>query len=92
MYGVSVLGNEVSSQQLDLLQKSKRRKVLVPDFGGDSNKLIEQFVENGWEISVPEFSKSCKDVSESVIKYGKLFTAYDISQNIKPSRIAGLFL
>lgn len=90
--GAAVLGNELSSQQIDLLSKSKKRKILVPDFGGDSNKLAEQFVEQGWEIAIPEFSKQCKDVSESVVKYGKLFTAYDISKNIKSAREANIIL
>lgn len=90
--GIAVLGNELSSQQEELLNKSKRRKVLVPDFNGDSNKLAEQFIKNGWEISMPEYSKTCKDVSEAVLKYGRLFTFYDISKNINSARKAQVLM
>ena len=42
--GVATLGNELTSAQIELLRASKRRKVLIPDFGGDSQRLMEQFI------------------------------------------------
>lgn len=90
--GVATLGNELSSKQKELLSSSNRRKILVPDFKGDSNKLAEEFVECGWEISLPSYRNKCKDVSEAVVTYGKLYTAYDIVNNIKSSKEAGMLL
>lgn len=90
--GIAVLGNEISSKQRDMLKSSRRRKILVPDFNGDSAKLCEQFIENGWEVSFPEYRTSCKDVSESVIKYGKLYTANDIVTNIKSNAEAKMLI
>lgn len=90
--GIAVLGNEISSTQRDMLKSSKRRKILVPDFNGDSARLCEQFIENGWDVSFPEYRSSCKDVSEAVVKYGKLYTAKDIVENIKNSKEAKMLL
>lgn len=80
--GVATLANELSSQQIQLLKNSRREKVLIPDFGGDSNKMLEQFIDNNWKLSVPSYGKQCKDISSAVLKYGKLFTCYDIGKNV----------
>lgn len=90
--GIGTLGNEVSSSQIHLLKSSNRRKVLVPDFNGTSNKLMEQFIDLEWEVSIPNYRSKFKDVSEAVVNYGKLYTAYDISTNILPPRNAKLML
>lgn len=88
--GVATLENDITSQQLDLLNKSTRRKVLVPDFKGDSIRQIEIAIKNGWEISIPEYRNRHKDVCESVINNGKLYTFYDIAKNIKSAKEAAL--
>lgn len=90
--GVSTLGNELTSVQIQLLKSSSRNKVLVPDFKGDSNRLIEQFIDNGWDVAFPTYRSRCKDVSEAVIKYGKLYTVHDIVTNIQPPKLAELGL
>lgn len=90
--GIATLGNELSTPQCDMLASSNRRKILVPDFKGDSAKLCEQFVENGWEVSFPEYRTKAKDVSEAVVNYGKLYTAYDIVKNVKSANEAGMLL
>lgn len=86
--GVATLGNELSSAQAEMLSNSKRRKVLVPDFKGDSHGLMEACIDLGWEISIPEYRKKYKDTSEAIVAYGKLYTAYDIVSNIKTAKEA----
>lgn len=90
--GIATLGNELSSAQKELFSGSNRRKILVPDFKGDSNKLIEDFIDAGWEISFPDYRSKCKDVCEAVVKYGKLYTAFDIVNNIKTADEANMLL
>lgn len=90
--GVATLGNELSFAQKELLSSSHRRKILVPDFKGDSNRLIEDFIDMGWDISFPAYRTKCKDVSEAVINYGKLYTAYDIVKNIKSAEESNMLL
>lgn len=88
--GVAVMGNELSSSQKRILADSKREKILIPDFNGDSSKLCEQFIRLGWSVSFPNYRTSTKDVSAAVCKYGKLYTAYDIVTNIKTSNEASV--
>ena len=90
--GVATLGNELTGQQVELLKASKRRKVLIPDFKGDSSKLIEQFIDNDWEISFPEYRTDAKDVSEAIVKFGRLYTAIDIVNSIKTADVARVML
>ncbi len=90
--GIATMGNELSSAQRELLASSKRKKILVPDFNGDSSKLCEQFIQNGWSVSFPEYRTKAKDVSEAVVKYGKLYVAYDIVKNIKTADEANMIM
>lgn len=90
--GVGTLGNELTSQQIAILTSSKRRKILVPDFNGDSHKMLEQFVDIGWDVALPTYKNKFKDVSEAVVNYGKLYTAYDIATNILPARTAKMMM
>lgn len=81
--GVSVMENELSKQQIELLQNSKRPKVVVPDIGGTSNKLALQAINLGWGVSIPEFLKKDVDVSRAVVKYGRLYVVKKIISEIK---------
>ena len=82
--GVAILGSECSEQQVDIIDALGREVIVVPDFDIHVNnrnkkvwagsKLIEQALEYGWSVSFPVWSETCKDVSEAVEKYGKLFT------------------
>lgn len=71
--GVAVMENNLSSNQIELLNKSPRKKVIVPDRNADSKKLIELgVIEQGWGISLPEIGSSNKDICEGILKFGKL--------------------
>lgn len=71
--GVAVMENNLTSNQIDILNKSPRPKVIVPDRHGDSNKLVEIGVlEQGWGIALPEIGSTNKDLCEGIVKYGKL--------------------
>lgn len=90
--GVATLGNELTSAQKTLLEGSRRRKVLVPDFKGDSNKLIDDFIDMGWDVSLPSYHKKFKDPSEAIVNYGKLYVAWDIVNNTKTADEAKVLL
>lgn len=90
--GVATLGNELSTFQCKMLQESKRRKILVPDFNGDSDKLCQQFIRNGWEISLPEYRTRVNDVSQAILTFGKLYVAHDIANTIKSADEANILV
>jgi len=81
--GVAVLGNGISKAQVDILNSSQRQKVVVPDKNkkGDSRKLAEQALELGWGVAFPLIG-SCKDITNAIAKYGKLYVIDSIMKNV----------
>jgi 5S rRNA maturation endonuclease (ribonuclease M5) len=82
--GVSVLGNEINEEQVDIIDSLGKEVIVVPDFdvkpnGKWSGKLlIEQAKEYNWTVSFPLWHTTCKDINAAVVKYGKLFTLQSI--------------
>lgn len=76
--GVATITNKLYKNQLDVLNSYDKPKIVVPDRGGDSNALLHKALDIGWGFSAPKALENCKDVTESVKKYGRLFTCYHI--------------
>lgn len=94
--GIAVLENNMTNNQIELLNKSPRKKIVIPDRkknkskNDEGKKLALQALELGWGISLPEYG-SCSDISESIGKYGKMFILNSVSQNIVegfPAKVA----
>jgi transcriptional antiterminator Rof (Rho-off) len=90
--GVSVQENSMTAGQIELLKRSPRAKVFVPDKGSDSSKMVDQFVKLGWKISVPDIGSSCKDVDDAIRRYGKLYVLQQIGSNIYNAEDAKIML
>lgn len=90
--GVALLENNITHTQLEYLKKSKRKKIFVPDKHADSSKIIDAFVKEGWHVSIPEFGHGVKDVDDAIRKYGKLYTFYTISNNVKDAEVGKILL
>ena len=71
--GVSVSGAEISDTQVDQIDRLQREVIVVPDTDRAGRKLIDRAVEAGWTVSFPVWQETCKDISEAVVKHGKLF-------------------
>lgn len=84
--GVAILGKELTDEQAQWLERSKRRKVFIPDRqGGGSKAPALNFIERGWAISTPDIG-SCKDINDAVKKYGELYVMKSIADNITADR------
>ncbi len=70
--GVAVMENHLTSNQIEILSKSPRKKVVVPDRRGDSKKLAQQAIELGWGIALPEIGSNNKDLCDGILRFGKL--------------------
>lgn len=79
--GVCVLENNITKNQIDILQKSPRRKIVVPDKKDDTKKLASQALELGWELALPEIG-NCEDITEAIVKYGKIYVLNSLVSNI----------
>jgi hypothetical protein len=78
--GVAVFGSKMTPNQVKILSRSTRPKVVIPDRFGDGQLLAIQALELGWSVSTPQI-EPCKDVDAAVSKYGKLYTQMTIVQH-----------
>jgi len=85
--GVAVLSNECSEVQADIIDGLAREVIVVPDGDRAGAKLIEAAIEYGWHVSFPIWQETCKDVSEAVERYGKLFVLKSIIDARETSRL-----
>jgi len=76
--GISILGSNISSQQLALINSLNKKIILVPDRDKAGSKLLKHALENAWYVSMPHWSRDITDIAEAVDKYGKLLTLYSI--------------
>lgn len=85
--GIAVLENNLSASQIEILNRSYRKKVIVPDINPDKskageNKLIQLGVyEQGWGVALPELGSGSKDLCEGIKRYGKLFILKSLVDN-----------
>jgi hypothetical protein len=78
--GCALLGSEIKDSQNWLLKQLGKEIVLVPDRDHEGPKTVEQAIEFGWSVSMPEWPAGVKDVNDALIKLGKLSTLYLITQ------------
>lgn len=70
--GVAVMENNLTSNQIEILNKTPRKKVIVPDRKSDSKKLVQTGIEQGWGVALPEIGSNNKDICEGILRFGKL--------------------
>lgn len=76
----AVMGAEIKDSQNWLLKQLGKEIVLVPDKDHEGPKTVEQAIEFGWSVSMPEWPEGIKDVNDAVCKLGRLATLYLIMQ------------
>jgi hypothetical protein len=79
--GVAVMSNEIGPQQRYLISNLQREVIVVPDRDKSGLKLVEQALEWGWSVSMPDWEPGIKDVNDAVKKYGKLYTLWAIANS-----------
>ena len=78
--GCAILGSQIKDKQDWLLKRLNKEIVLVPDRDHEGPKTVEQAIEFGWSVSMPEWPNGVKDVNDAVIKLGRLATLWLITQ------------
>lgn len=87
--GVAVLGNEVAEQQADIIDALGREVIVVADADKSGSKLVDAAIKYGWSVSFPVWQEDtdCKDISDAVVKYGKLFVLKTILDAKESSKL-----
>jgi hypothetical protein len=76
----ALLGAEIKDSQNWLLKQLGKEIILVPDKDHEGPKTVEQAVEFGWSVSMPDWPDGVKDVNDAVVKLGRLAVLYLITQ------------
>ncbi len=75
----ALMGAEIKDSQNWLLRQLNKEIVLVPDRDHEGPRCVEQALEYGWSVSMPDWPEGIKDVNDAVIKLGRLATLYLIT-------------
>ena len=78
--GCALLGAEIKDSQNWLLKQLGKELVLVPDKDHEGPRTVEQAIELGWSVSMPNWPDNVKDVNDAVVKLGRLATLWLIVQ------------
>lgn len=76
--GCAVMSNELGPQQILQLNQLQKEVIIVPDRDEPGLKMIEQAMELGWTVSMPDWPSGIKDVNDSVRQLGRLYTLWSI--------------
>jgi hypothetical protein len=68
-----------------LIDKLNKDIIVVPDRDSAGSKLVEQAIERGWGVSMPEWDQEINDIGDCVDKYGRLYTLYSIASAAETS-------
>ena len=83
--GVALLGSEAKDQQSLLINRLNKDVIVVPDRDQAGSKLVEQAIDLGWGVSMPDWESNITDIGESVQQYGRIFTLHSIASNAETS-------
>jgi hypothetical protein len=78
--GCALLGAEIKDSQNWLLKQLNKEVVLVPDRDKAGLLTLEQALDYGWSVSMPDWPDDVKDVNDAIVKLGRLATLYKIAQ------------
>lgn len=76
--GCALTGSEISEQQAMLLNKLQKDIIVVPDRDSKGKKLVEQAIDRGWGVSMPDWGLGINDIGDCVQQHGRLYTLYSI--------------
>jgi len=68
--GVASMGNLLTDRQINLLNRSQKDIIVVPDRSKTGSGLVEQAIENNWKVSIPTWDMGkIDDVASATKKY-----------------------
>lgn len=80
--GVAIMGNEITSKQMQYLQTTDKEIIVFPDKDKGGQKLIDVALANDWAVSMPDLTGlPIKDASDMVNYFGRLFAIKLIIDN-----------
>jgi hypothetical protein len=85
--GCALGGSEISSQQAMLLNRLQKQIIVVPDRDKAGSKLVEEAIDLGWSVSMPEWPTGLNDIGDVVEKHGRLYALHTIASSAEDSAL-----
>jgi len=83
--GCALTGSDINDAQALLLNRLQKDIYVVPDRDRAGSKLVEQAIDRGWHVSMPDWDTDINDIGDAVAKYGRLYTLYSIASAAESS-------
>ena len=77
--GCAIGGSDINDAQALLLNRLGKDIYVVPDRDKAGSKLVEQAIDLGWGVSMPEWDADINDIGDCVQRHGRLYTLYSIA-------------
>ena len=85
--GCALGGSEINDAQALLINRLNKDVIVVPDRDKAGSKLVEQAIELGWQVSLPNWDMDINDIGDAVQRYGRLYTLYSIASAAESSTL-----
>lgn len=76
--GIALLGAEIMEKQALLINRLQKKVIVVPDRDKDGARTVNEAIELGWAVSMPDWDADIKDTNDAMRRYGKLYTLFSI--------------
>lgn len=80
--GIALLTNALNDVEAEILIKSRKKVIIVPDMENTGLRLVQDAGKYGFSVSLPKWPKNIKDCAQAVRECGKLFTLYTIYSSV----------
>jgi Toprim-like len=74
--GCAVMGGEIKESQAWLLRQLNKEIIVVPDKDPVGAAMVNQAIEYGFSVSMPDWPDGVKDINDAIIKLGRLSTLW----------------
>ena len=82
---MALLGSELKDQQAMLINRLSKDVIVVPDRDKAGEKLVEDAIQQGWSVALPDWADGINDIGEAVAEYGRLYTLHNIAVTAESS-------
>ena len=83
--GCAIGGSDIGDAQALLLNRLGKDIYVVPDRDKAGSKLVEQAIDRGWHVSMPDWDADINDIGDCVQRHGRLYTLYSIASAAESS-------
>ena len=70
---------------LDRINRLNKDVIVVPDRDEAGSKLVQEAIELGWGVSMPDWDDNINDIGEAVNKHGRLYALHKIVSSAETS-------